>query len=526
MSEHVTSPQPTTTREAWTPLLQELQTRRERALAGGGPERIDREHARGRLTARERIARLVDPGSFLEFGMLATTPDGGGTSPSTYLCGLAEINGEPVAVGAEDFTIQAGSVGANLHRFKGGFGGFIEELAYGYKIPLVLLIQSAGGTVEMQNSLGYSMLLAGEPTYPMFELLEHVPVVTAVLGPAAGGAAARAVASHFSVMSRENGCLFAGGPALVKQATGVAVDKLALGGAAVHVEGSGLISQAVDDEEEAFDAIRSFLWYLPSNTDQRSPRAVPASPSASGESLLDTVPPDSRQPFDPRRALDAIVDGDSLFELAPEYGRSLVSGLARIDGYAIGVLASDSRFLGGALDVESSRKQVRLVDLCDEFNLPIVYFVDVPGFMIGPDAERSGVLGAGTAALQAIQRATVPVYTVQVRRSYGLAANATGNSHPNSLRMAWPSGEWGDMPVTSGIEADFRAQIDAAADPEEERRRIRTQFLENASMWRAVEHFAVEQVVDPRETRDVLARMLALAARAPLETQAGPRTRI
>lgn len=516
----------TTTREAWAPLLDELERRRERALAGGGPERIEREHARGRLSARERIDRLIDPGSFLEFGMLATTPDGDGVSPSTYLCGLAEINGEPVAVGAEDFTIQAGSAGGNLHRFKGGFGGFVEELAYGYRIPLVMLIQSAGGTIELQDVKGYSMLLAGLSTYPMFDLLEHVPVVTAVLGPAAGGSAARAVAAHFSVMTRDNGCLFAGGPPLVKRATGVAVDKLELGGASVHVETSGLISNAVDDEDAAFDAIRSFLWYLPSNSTERPPRAVPSDPEVDAESLLDLVPPDSRRPFDPRRILDAVVDGGSFFEIAPEFGQSLVTGLARVDGYAVGILASDSRFLGGALDRDSSRKQTKLVDLCDLFNLPIAYFVDVPGFMIGPEAERSGVLGYGTEALQAIQRASVPVYTVQVRRSFGLAGNATGNTHGNSIRIAWPSGEWGDMPVTSGIEAEFRAQIEAADDPEAERRRILDRFHENTSMWRAVEQFAVEHVIDPRETREVLARLLAVAARAPMRPTSGPRFRV
>ncbi|GAB7003184.1 propionyl-CoA carboxylase subunit beta [Nocardioides sp. AN3] len=513
-------------RAEWAPLLEELARRRAHALAGGRRERIEREHARGRLTARERITRLVDPDTFLEFGMLATTPDGDGSAPSTYLCGLAEINGEPVAVGAEDFTIQAGSAGVNLHRFKGGFGGFIEELALGYRIPLVLLIQSAGGTIELQDVKGYATLLAGQPTYPMFELLEQVPVVAAVLGPAAGGSAARAVATHFTVMSRPHGCLFAGGPPLVKRATGVDVDKLTLGGSAVHVETSGLIANAAEDEEEAFDAIRSFLWYLPSNVDERPPRAIPCQPAAEPDTLLDVVPPDSRRPFDPRLVLDALVDGDSFFELAPDFGRSLVTGLARIDGYAVGVLASDSRFFGGALDADSSRKQISLVELCDEFHLPLVYVVDVPGFMIGPDAERGGVLGYGTRALQAIQRASVPVYTLQVRRSYGLAANATGNAHANSVRIAWPSAEWGDMPVSSGIEAEFREQIEGAEDPEAERRRILEQYAENTSMWRAAEHFAVEHVIDPRESRDVLARLLALAARTPLPSQSGPKFRV
>jgi methylmalonyl-CoA decarboxylase subunit alpha len=178
------------------------------------------------------------------------------------------------------------------------------------------------------------------------------------------------------------------------------------------------------------------------------------------------------------------------------------------------------------LDAQSSQKQVRLIELCDAFHLPIVYFVDVPGFMIGRDAERSGVLGHGSRAVQAIHRASVPVYTVQVRRSYGLAAQATGNANGTSVRLAWPTGEWGDMPVSSGIEAEFRAQIEAAEDPAAERKRILERFAEQSSMWRAVERFAVEHVIDPRETRDVLARLLSLAARVPIEPKRGPQIRV
>lgn len=511
----------TTPDPGWADLLAELESRRQRALAGGGPDRIQREHDLGRLSARERIDRLVDPGSFLEFGMLATTPEHGGTSPSTYLCGLAEINGEPVALGVEDYTIQLGCPGVNLHRFKGGWAGFIEEFAFGYQIPLVLLLHSGGGTIEMQDVTGYSHLPASQPTFPMFDLLDTVPVVSAVLGVAAGGSGARAVASHLAVMSRPHGAMFAGGPALVKQATGVAVDRFELGGAAIHAEGSGLIGCAVDDEDSAFDAIRSFLWYLPSNVSERPPRATPACPELPAESLLATVPPDSRRPYDPRRMLRAVVDRDSLFEIGEDYGRSLMTGLARINGFSVGILASDSRFLGGAMDSESSTKQNRLVQLCDQFNVPLVYFADVPGFMIGPEAERAGVLGHGTSAVQAIHRATVPVYTVQVRRSYGLAGYATGNANGNSIRIAWPSGDWGDMPVTAGIEAEFRDRIEAAEDPDAERRRIIERFRENTSMWRSVERFAVEHMIDPRDTREVLARLLAVSARAPLRPKTG-----
>lgn len=511
----------------WDDLLGDLEARRAAAHEGGGARRVQREHDNGRFTARERISLLVDEGTFRELGMLVTTPADDGTErPSTFICGTAEIDGRPVAIGAEDFTVLGGGVGSHLQRYKGGWGGFIEELAYEYGIPLVLLMQGVGGSVAMQESKGYPVLLSGQATFPVFELLDRVPVVTAVLGPTAGSSAARAAISHFSLMTRANGCLFAGGPPLVKQATGVDVDKFELGGADVHTQISGVIDNAVDSEEEAFDGIRDFLAFLPPNITQHAPRAASVAPRLEADSLLETLSPNSRRVYDPYRVVDAVCDAGTFFEIAPDYGSSLRVGLARIDGWTVGVLATDPRVLGGAMDGPSSDKQVRFVELCDAFHVPLVYFVDVPGFMIGPDAERSGVLRRGSRALHAIHRATVPVYTVQLRRSFGLAGQGTGSANRKSLRLAWPTGTWGDLPVTSGIEAEFRAEIEAADDPVAKRQEIIERFEKQGSMWRTVEKFGVEDVIDPRETRPVLAHLLGLAYRAPVDyPKRGPQVR-
>ena len=507
----------------WDELLGELEARRAAAREGGGEARMEREHANGRYPARERIERLVDAGSFVELGMLATTPP---DKPSTFLCGTAHINGQAVAVGAEDFTVHGGGVGVHLQRYKGGWGGFIEELAYEYAIPLVLLMQGVGGSVAMQESKGYPVLLSGQGTFPVFELLDRVPVVAAVLGPTAGSSAARAAISHFSLMSRPNGCLFAGGPPLVKQATGVEVDKFELGGADVHTRVSGVIDNAVDTEEEAFTQIRAFLSYLPPNTTLRAARVEAKPPARDPDSLLKALVPNSRRVYNPYKVIEAVVDADSFFEIAPDFGRSLRVGLGRIEGHAVGVLATDGRHLAGAMDGDSSDKQTRFVELCDAFHVPLVYFVDVPGFMIGPEAERSGVLRRGSRALQAIHRATVPVYTVQLRRSFGLAGQGTGSANRMSLRLAWPTGTWGDLPVTSGIEAEFRAEIEAAEDPAVKRREIMERFEQQSSMWRTVEKFGVEEVIDPRETRGALTRLLDLAAQAPISgPKRGPQVR-
>lgn len=501
---------------AWVPVLKAFRERREAALAGGGSDRIAREHSLGRLSARERITLLVDEDSFDEYGTFSTTPsETGQDRPTTFICGTARIDGRPVALGVEDFTVEGGGVGVHLARIKGGWGGFIEELALAYRLPLVLLLQGVGGSIRLQEVKGFPQLLAGMSAFPIVELLSHVPVAAAVLGPAAGGSAARAALAHFSVMAEQNGCLFAGGPRLVKQALGLEIDKMELGGADVHVRQSGVIDNVAVDEEDAIDQLRIFLSYLPSSAWSLPPLVPTGDPvDRPIDEVLDVVTPDARQPFDVEALIHAIVDRESFFEQSREYGPSLRTGLARIDGHSVGVLATDAAHSGGALDVAASEKQVRFVEMCNAFHIPLVYFVDVPGFMIGPEAERQGILRKGSRAVYAIQSATVPVYTIQVRRSYGLAGQATGSANPWSVRLAWPSGAWGDMPLEGGIEASHRAVIEAADDPAAFRRELLARYEAQSSPWRAVERFGVEEMIDPRDTRMRLAELLALARQA------------
>jgi acetyl-CoA carboxylase carboxyltransferase component len=515
---------------AWQDPIQELEARRAWARAGSGAERAEREHAKGRLTARERIEHLVDPGTFLELGTLVSTPAPDARDPdlpTTFICGLAQIDGRHVAIGAEDFTIQGGGAGVHLSRYKAVFGGFLEELALDYRVPLVLLLHGVGGSVSIQERKGYPSLVSTIPSYPAFDLLDRVPVVAAVMGPAAGASGARATVSHFSLMSRPHGCLFAGGPPVVKQATGKQVDKFELGGADVHTKVSGVVDNACETEEEIFEQIRLFLSYLPRNVFELPPWSQTEDPvDRSCDELLSIVDPRPRRTYDPTALIEEVVDRHTWFEIAPDYGQSLRVGLACIGGYPVGIFASDSRFLGGAIDGPAADKQTRFADFFSTFHLPIIYFVDVPGFMIGVEAERSGVLRRGSRAVQALHRATVPVLTVQVRRSYGLAGMGTGNRKGHSIRLAWPSGSWGDMPVEGGIEAEFGAEIAAAEDPAAKRREIQEQFAAQNSMWRTVEAFGVEEVIDPRETRAVLARFVDVAFGSMLPVPAcGPQMR-
>ncbi|TAJ46906.1 MAG: propionyl-CoA carboxylase [Herbiconiux sp.] len=498
--------------EDWASLISHLEERREWALRAGGQRRIDREHALGRLTARERIDRLADPGTFVEFGMFVTTPSVEGEMPPSFLCGLARVDGRLVAIGAEDFTVQGGGTGMHLSKVKGGWGGFIEEVAYTYRVPLILLIHGVGGTVAIQEEIGYPHLVSAEPIFPIAELLTRVPVIAAVMGPTAGSSAARAGMSHFSVMTKDQACLFAGGPPLVKQALGLDIDKLDLGGSQIHTVYSGLIDNEAIDDEDAIDQARIFLEYMPGSVDELPPRApFVKSLERQGNTLLDLMPTDTRAPFDVRPIVEEIVDEDSFFEVAENFGDAVITGMARIGGYPVGVIASNPLVNAGALDRPASEKQARFTQMCDTFHLPIVYFADVPGFMIGPEAERSGVMRAGIRAVHAIQMVTVPVYTIQIRRSYGLAAAATGNANPQSMHFAWPTGIWGDLPLEAGLEAAHGAELAAAEDPEALRAELKTRYENQNSPWRTIKKFGIEDIIDPRDTRMRLFSMLELA---------------
>jgi acetyl-CoA carboxylase carboxyltransferase component len=503
--------------EAWQRMLEDLDARREWARAGSGPERLESEHSRGRYVARERVHKLLDSGTFMEFGTLVTTPaaDGESELPTTFVCGLGEIEGRTVAIGAEDFTVQFGAMGTHLARFKMAFGGFLEELAHDMKIPLVLLLHGVGGSIAIQEAKGYPVLVSTMGTYPMWDLLDLVPVVAGVMGPSAGASAARATATHFSVMSRPHGCLFVGGPPVVKQSMGVDIDKFELGGVDVHTKLSGVIDNAADDEDEIFDQIRRFLSYFPSNVHERPPFVETDDPvDRSCDRLLEIVSPSDRRAYNAQALIEEVVDRGSFFEVVRDYGRSLRTGVARIGGHPVGIFATDPRYQAGAIDGPAADKQTRWAETCDLFGLPIVYFVDVPGLMIGPEGERSGVLRRGTRAVQAITRARVPVFTVHVRRAYGLAAQGTGNQSGYSLRLAWPTGQWGDMPVPAGVEAEYGAMIAAAEDPAAKRKEVTESFAAQMSMWRTVKKFGVEEAIDPRETRAVLARLVRVATRA------------
>jgi acetyl-CoA carboxylase carboxyltransferase component len=513
---------------SWKPELEELARRVARAAEMGGAERVARAKAAGRQTVRERIAQLLDPGSFHETGALAGRAeyDDAGQlmsfTPSNFVCGRGRIDGRPVVVGADDFTVRGGAADGAI----GNKMGWAEKAARDLRLPLVRLVDGTGGggSVKTNATLRRSYV----PYIPDFdvsvELLGCVPVVAAALGPVAGLGAARVAASHFSVLVRGTSQLFVAGPPVVRRALGRDVTKEALGGAAIQ-RSSGAVDNEALDEADALAQMRRFLSYLPSSVWELPPRHEPADdPERREEALLSLVPRERRQPHDARKLLALVLDAGSVFEVGRHFGRPLITALARLDGIPVGVLANDPRQKGGAMDADAAEKFARFVDLCDTFHLPVVHFVDNPGFEIGIESERRGTIRHGVRALFSVYQATIPWCSILVRRCFGVAGAGHGAHHRLNLRYAWPSAEWGSLPIEGGVEAAYRRQLEAAPDPDALRAELEAGLASLRSPLRTAEAFGIEELIDPRETRPLLVEWVRRAFEL-LPSRLGPITR-
>jgi acetyl-CoA carboxylase carboxyltransferase component len=512
----------------WQPEVDEIRRRLELARSMGGPANVERQHAAGKLTVRERIARLLDPGSFHEIGGLTGKPtyeDGRLVAlvPANFVLGTGRIAGRRVVVGGDDFTVRGGAADGAV-AYKAGYG---ELMARELRLPLVRLVDGTGGggSVKTLDEMKRTYVPANPAWDTVVALLSEVPVIGACMGSVAGLGAARVVTSHFSVMVKGTSQLFVAGPPVVERGVGEVVTKEELGGSHVHAHGSGAVDNEVESEEEAFAVIRRFLSYLPQSAWQLPPRATPADdPGRREEALLAIVPRNRRRGYDVRRLLGLVLDRDSFFEIGRGHGRPLVTGLARLDGWAVGVLASDPLQGGGGLDAPASEKMVRFIDLCDTFHLPCVNFVDQPGFLIGTAAERGGTIRAGARALAAVYQATVPWVSVIVRRVFGVAGAAHGNAARLNLRYAWPSGDWGSLPIEGGVQAAYKRDIESSPDPAARRRELEAKLDALRSPFRTAEAFGIEEIIDPRDTRPLLCEWAATAYDL-LPAELGPKRR-
>ncbi|MEH6701169.1 acyl-CoA carboxylase subunit beta [Parasphingorhabdus sp.] len=500
----------------WKPELEELAERQRLAEKMGGEEKVSRQHGRGKLDARARIAGIVDEDSFREIGKIA----GRGTyaedgtfedfAPSNLIFGRANIEGRPVVASADDFTVRGGAADAALHR------KFTqcEKMAHTLGIPMIRMIDGTGGggSVKSLEDMGFTYVPAVPGWEDIIKNQDTVPVVALALGPTAGMGAARTVASHYSIMVKGLSQIFAAGPA-VAAAIGDDLSKEQLGGSDIHTT-NGVIDEEVASEAEAFLTARKFLSYLPSNVNQLSARTENWDPvDRKDESLLSAVPRADKQVYSMRKIMTSVFDEGSVFEMGKRWGRAAITAFARLDGWPVAVLANDPSFLGGSWEAKSSEKVERFVKLAQQFHLPVVHLVDNPGFMIGGEAERTGTIRYGVQAMNAVYRATVPWASVIVRRAYGIAGSAMSNAENFQYRFAWPSGDWGSLPIAGGLEVAYKSDIESAEDPAARLAEIKAKLDKVTSPFRTAEQFSVEDIIDPRETRPLLCEFADLAWR-------------
>ena len=443
--------------------------------------------------------------------------------PAPYVMGIGKIDGRPVAVGGEDYTIRAGT-GFGSDRRKGGQGGFIEDLAYEYRIPLVNLIDGTGGTVNTARRKGYTVV----PGYGQdgcersTDLLGVVPVVSAVMGTTAGGPSMRAILSHWSIMVKSTAQIFAAGPPVVERAFGEKLTKDELGGTAVAVDTAGTIDNVAQDDADCLRQIRRFLSYMPQNVWELTPERSCGDPvDRCEDALADIVPRSGRQAYNMKKLVELVVDRGSFFEIQPTYGRALVTALARLDGRVAGIVANNP-MVGGIMDYKAARKQAHFVELCDMFNIPLVFFADVPGLMVGVESESAAILREGVRARYVGFQVSVPVFTVIVRKCYGVAGGGMIDRAGLNFKIAWPSGNWGSLPVEGGVKAAYRREIEGSEDPAERERELEEELRQLASPFRTAEAFAIEDLIDPRETRPYLCQFVE-ALQPRLRTQLGPK---
>ena len=513
---------------SWQKEIDELKHRESLAKKMGGAERIKRQHDNKRLTVRERIEGLVDKNSFHEIGALAGKADYDAEGkletfvPSNFVLGTANISGRRVVIGGDDFTVRGGAADAKV----GDKSGHGERYALEMRLPLIRLVDGSGGggSVKTLEMAGHSYVPALKGLETTMQLMGVVPVICACMGSVAGLGAVRVTISHFSLMIKDTSQLFVAGPPVVERGFGKTVEKNELGGSHIHANLSGAVDNEVDSEEEAFRTIKKFLSYLPQNVWKIPPvMHCDDPPDRRDESLLSVIPRDRRQMYQVREIIESVTDAESFFEINAGYGKSLVIGLARLNGHAIGLMANDTCFDGGAVTATASEKMMRFVDLCDTFHLPMVNLVDNPGFLIGVQAEEEGTVRLGSRALMAVYQSTIPWVSVIIRRCYGVAGGGHGRDGLN-LRYAWPSADWGSLPIEGGVQAAYRRDIEAAADPQARRRELEDMLEEFRSPLRTAEAFGIEEIIDPRETRSILCNWISLAYEI-LPTQLGPKSR-
>lgn len=474
--------------------LEKLNNLRARVQQGGGQKRIEKQHSAGKKTARERLDYLFDQGTFREIDVFAGDPD---KNPSEgVVTGYGKINGRKVFVYAQDFTVTGGSLG-KMHAQK---ICKVLDLAMRTGAPVIGLNDSGGARIQegVDALNGY-----GEIFYRNTIASGVIPQLSVIMGPCAGGAVYSPALMDFIFMVKETSQMFITGPQVIKAVMGEEVTMEALGGAATHSQTSGVAHFMGEDEEHCLDQVKRLLSYLPDHNQARPPVCPTLEPTMDQNELLTVVPDNTAYPYDVKKVITAVVDGSDFFEVLPQYAQNAVVGFARIDGQSVGIVANQPNYLAGCLDINASDKISRFIRFCDAFNIPLVTFMDVPGFLPGTAQEFGGIIRHGAKMLYAYSEATVPKITIILRKAYGGAYLAMCSS---SLRadmvFAWPTAEIAVMGPEGAVNIINRNEINNAQDPAAERTRLVQDYREKfANPYVASARGFVDDVIDPRDTR-------------------------
>jgi len=494
-------------------LVEDLEARRERVRAGGGEEKVARQHERGKLTARERIALLVDEGTWVELGQHGRPHysqralEGVEAPADGVVTGYGRVDGRLTAVCAYDFTVMAGSMGMTGELKVGR----LRALALGKRIPFVWLLDSAGARI--QEAVGSLFAGTGHLFREEVTMSGVIPQVAALMGPCAAGTAYIPGLADFVPMVRGRGSMALAGPHLVRAVTGEDVTQEELGGSRVHCRRSGVADLEVDSDEACIEAIREYLSFMPQHAEERPPPAPSADPAERmDEELLDVLPESNRKPYDMYEVVRRIVDDGRVFDMKGQWAKTIITCFARMDGRAVGIVANQPRHLGGILENDSADKAARFVNLCDAFNVPLLFLQDVPGFMVGTKVEQAGIIRHGAKMLYAVARATVPKVTVVVRKAYGAGYYVMcGSAYEPDLIVAWPSAEISVMGAEGAVSIIFRRQVEEAEDPAATRAELVAGFQETIDPYIAAGNAMIDDVIDPRETRPTVIKAFAMA---------------
>ena len=508
------------------PLVEDLEARRAHIRLGGGQEKIDKQHEKGALTARERIALLCDThegtgdSTFVELGILGKphstqrAMEGVEAPADGVITGYGKVQGRLTAVCAYDFTVMAGSMGMT-GEFK---VGRLRELALTKRIPFVWLLDSAGARV--QEAAGAMFAGSGHLFREEVVMSGVIPQVAALMGPCAAGTAYIPGLADFVPMVKGRGSMALAGPHLVRAAVGEDVTQEQLGGSRVHCRKSGVGDMEVASDQECIEKIKQYLSFMPQNCEAPVPLRVGGPDGAepdpidrADEQLLDVLPESNRKPYDMYEVIRRIVDDGDYFDIKGSWAKTVITCFARFGGRPAGIVANQPKQLGGILDNDSADKAARFINLCNAFGIPLVFLQDVPGFMVGTKVEAEGIIRHGAKMLYAVANATVPKITVITRKAYGAGYYVMcGRAYEPDLIVAWPSAEISVMGAEGVVEIAFRKAVEAAEDPDAKRAELIENFKKLFDVYIAAGNDLIDDVIDPRETRYVICRGLEMAA--------------